>query len=485
MEYDRVIADIARYVYGKDVKNKASFEHARLALLDAVGCAIEAISKSLECRRILKPWSEETTVPNGFRLPGTEYRLDPVMGAFSFGTQIRYLDHNDALGGKDWGHPSDNLGAILAVADWLNRCERSGARVHNGPPLTIGTVFEALIKAYEIQGLFLMDNAFNAQGLDHVILVKLASTAVVSWLIGLTEQEAMGAISQVFMDNSPLRVYRSAPNTISRKGWAGGDACMRAVQFALLTKRGQQGAPTALTARKWGFYDTMWKGGEFSLPRPYGELVVGITFYKVIACEGHGISAVEAALKLHAIFKARGIDVVDKLKRLRIRTTASAALIINKTGPLVNAADRDHCIQYMVAVTLLKGSIVEPYDYQDASPWASDARVDLLRQRMEIHEDVGLTRDYNDLEKRSVANGLSALLLDSTALEEILVEYPTGHRHNPATLAAVEQKFWRNMSGIFAESEIKAVLAAVRRTETPVMEFVDMLARPNGVGARL
>lgn len=380
---------------------------------------------------------------------------------------------------------ADNLGAILAVADWLDRSNFSGRRAHKGPPLTVTTLLEALIKAYEIQGLFLLENAFNDRGLDHVILVKLASTAVVSWLMGLTEREAMAAVSHVFMDSSPLRVYRSAPNTISRKGWAAGDACMRAVHFALLTEKGQQGAPTVLTAPRWGFYETMWGGEKFSLSRPYGELAIGITFFKVIACEGHGISAIEAAVKLSLVFAKRGLRFMDDLKKLKIRTTASANLIINKSGSLFNASDRDHCIQYMVAVTLLKGSIIEPADYAGTSLWASDVRVDVLRERMEIAEDPTFTRDYNDLQKRSVANGLTAVLQDGTELEEIVVEYPTGHRDNPATLKAVEQKFWRNMRGMFSEDEIRAVLAAVDTPNMVISTFVDLLARPNEAVARL
>lgn len=365
--YDRILADIITYVYHYEVTNPDSFSRARILLLDSFGCAMESLNDN-SVKAIIGSCIPGTLVPNGFRLPGTAMQLDPVKGAFDFATMIRYLDHNDALGGVEWGHPSDNLGAMIAVADWLGRSSRESSQA-SGPPLNIRTLLIAMIKAYEIEGCFQIANAFNAVGIDHTILVKVASTAVISWLFGLSEEQALAALSHAWMDGHPLRTFRAAPNTVSRKGWATGDACMRAVHLVILTRAGQEGSLTPLTAPRWGFYDSLFQHKEFSLPVPYGEAIIHKSVVKLMACEGHGLTAAEASLQLSKELSNAGLDPAQSVDKIEVRTHLPAIIIIDKTGDLHNAADRDHCIQYVIAVILLKGSFIEAQDYQNESPW--------------------------------------------------------------------------------------------------------------------
>lgn len=483
-DYDQVIVDITEYVFDYEIKGDRAWASAHSAILDGIGCAIETAAKSKDLSRIIGPISPGTVVPDGFRLPGTSYQLDPVKGAFDLGAMIRYLDHNDALAGADWGHPSDNLGALLSVMDWLSRSSESGRLVHIGPPLTMRTLLEATIKAYEIQGCFLLRNAFNAVGLDHTILVKLASTAVVSWLLGLTKAQVMAAISHVWMDVAPLRVYRAGSNTISRKGWAAGDACMRAVQFALLTRLGQPGAPTALSMPRWGFYATTWRGQPpFQFPKSYGTWVIENIFYKVMPVEGHGIAAVEAAVVQAGRLRdcsgsSSSIGPVEDIERIEIRTCAAANMIINKRGTLYNAADRDHCMQYVVAVALLKGSAPEAADFQDSSDYVSSPDVAALREKINIHADEELTKDYMNLDKKSIPSAIKVVLSDGQILDEVLVEFPLGHMENPGTARAVKEKFVRNMSLLFSEREIEEVETSVKQGgDMRISSFLDQLAR--------
>jgi 2-methylcitrate dehydratase len=373
----------------------------------------------------------------------------------------------------------DNLGAIIAVGDWLCRNEEAGRIVHTGPPLTLQTLLIALIKAYEIQGLFLLRNAFNAVGLDHTILVKLASTAVTSWILGLSEEQCKSAISHVWMDASPLRVYRSGSNTIPRKGWAAGDACMRAVQFALVTKKGQPGAPTVLTQPRWGFYTTAWRGrSEFELPLDYGSWVVEHVFFKVMPVEGHGISAVEAALVQLRRLQAKGMTPEKHIRRIRIRTCAAAKLIIDKAGTLHNAADRDHCMQYVVSVALLKGSFPEHTDYSNTSPYATSPEIERLSSITEITTDDGLTRDYMDLEKRSLPSGVTLELMNGEVLPEVLVEYPAGHPRHDQTPDMLRRKFHKNMSLMFSGPEIETIERQVADAgDARISGFIDLLSR--------
>ena len=341
------------------------------------------------------------------------------------------------------------------------------------------TFLTAVIKVYEIQGIFLLRNAFNAHGLDHTILVKLASTAVVSWLMGLSESQTMAAISHVWMDVSPLRVYRAGVNTIPRKGWAAGDACMRAVQFALLTHRGQPGAPTVLTMPRWGFYATAWRGGPaFVLPKPYTTWVIENIFFKLMPVEGHGIAAVEAALLQGEKLRARNLDAATDIASIEIRTCAAANMIINKPGPLFNAADRDHCMQYVVAVALLKGAVPEAPDFQDSSPFTSSSAVESLRSKIHIRADEGLTSDYLNWDKKSIPSALTIHFNSGDVLDEVLVEFPVGHVESVQTTAAVQRKFARNMGLMFSEAEVAKIQKTVHDGgETSVSDFVDLLVR--------
>lgn len=476
--YDQVLVDIVTYVFHYEIKSSQAWQRARIALLDSLGCAIESLVLSSECRKLIGPFIPGTVVPHGFRLPGTSHQIDPVKGAFDMGTLIRYLDHNDAYPGAEWGHPSDNLGALLAVSDWLSRqpvvTSEQNAVKHQP---TLRTLLTAQIKAYEIQGCFQIRNAFNKHGLDHTLLVKIASTALTSWLLGLSELETLAALSQAWQDGAPLRAFRQTPNTGPRKGWAAGDACMRAVHLALLTQAGQPGAPTVLTAPRWGFYETLFGGQAFDLPRTYGTWVMESVFFKIIPAEGHGISAIEATVELVALLAQNGLQAEHDIAAVHIRTQAAALSIINKTGPLRNAADRDHCLQYMIAVVLLKGTVIETEDYSDDSPWATDGRVETLRDKITVTEDEGFTRDYHDQNVRSGSSGVTIVLKDGRKLEEVVVEFPVGHPRRKDTLDKVLAKFRKNMSLLYHEDKAEEVIKAVKSDDSKVCDFLDLFGR--------
>lgn len=362
--------------------------------------------------------------------------------------------------------------------DWLSRASVS-RNDDNRLPLTIKTLLIALIKAYEIQGCYQMGNAFNVYGIDHVVLVKLAAAAVVSWLLGLTEDQARAAISHVWMDGHPTRVYRSGAETIPRKGWAAGDAARRAVQLALVVRAGQAGAPGALTTPRWGFLERTFGEAGFQLPRSFETWTIQNVLFKVMPVEGHGIAAVEAALVQHRALQQRGWpDPTNHIQRIVLRTTAAADLIINKTGPLQNAADRDHCIQYVVALAFLKGSAPEAADYANNSQWASNKKLEYLRSRIEVYPDAKLTQDYLDLDKKSIGSGVSVHLNDGSSLSEVLIEYPIGHVQNPKTSAAIQTKFAKNMRHMFSEAEVARISKAAEDDDMRVMDFIDLLVRP-------
>ncbi|MCJ1326617.1 hypothetical protein MMC10_003282 [Thelotrema lepadinum] len=363
--------------------------------------------------------------------------------------------------------------------DWLCRTSGRGRIGHEGPPLTLRTLLVAMVKAYEIQGCFQICNAFNGHGLDHIILVKLASTAVVTWLMGMSREQAMAAISHVWMDGAALRTYRSGVNTIPRKNWAAGDACARAVQFALLTRTGQAGAKTVLTMPRWGFYDAIWQGRRFILPQKFGTWSIENIFYKVVPVEGHSISAIEASLVQHEKLRIKHKAEERHIARVNVRTNAAANLIINKGGELHNAADRDHCMQYAVAVTLLKGTPPVPEDFQDSSPFAASPAIEALRERIHVREDENFTRDYLDVQKKSVASAISISLCDGTELSEVVVEYPVGHVRHTKTPMEVRKKFNRNMALMFTEPEIQKIIQTVEREdELQISRLVDLFARP-------
>ena len=416
---DQVLVDIAEYALHYEVTSELAYTTARACLIDTLGCGLEALEYPA-CTRLLGPIVEGTTVPNGARVPGTSYQLDPVQAAFNIGAIIRWLDFNDTWLAAEWGHPSDNLGGILATADWLSRT----AILDGKPPLRMKHVLTAMIKAHEIQGCIALVNSFNKVGLDHVVLVKVATTAVVCALLGLTRDQTVNALSLAWVDGQSLRTYRHTPNTGSRKSWAAGDATSRGVRLALMARAGEMGYPTALSAKTWGFYDVSFKGKPFGFQRPYGSYVMENVLFKIsYPAEFHAQTAVEAAMMLRGRLEEMGKTVRD-IRRITIRTHEACIRIIDKKGPLSNPADRDHCVQYMVAVPLLFGRLTAA-DYEDSI--AADPRIDGLRAKIECVENPAFTADYHDPEKRSIANSLRMELNDDTVLE-VTVEYPIGHR---------------------------------------------------------
>lgn len=469
---DKVITDIADYVLNYEIKNNTAWKTAHYCLLDTLGCGLEALTYPA-CTKLLGPIVPGTIVPNGAKVPGTSYQLDPVHAAFNIGTIIRWLDFNDTWLAAEWGHPSDNLGGILATADWLSRTAVAGGR----QPLPVKAVLDAMIRAHEIQGVMALENSFNRVGLDHVLLVKLASTAVVGKLIGLTRDELINAISLVFVDGHSLRTYRHSPNTGSRKSWAAGDATSRAVRLALIAKTGEMGYPSVLSAKTWGFYDVLFKGNEFKFQRGYGSYVMENILFKIsFPAEFHSQTAVEAAMTLHRKLEQLGKTTED-IKKVSIRTHEAAIRIIDKKGPLHNPADRDHCIQYMIAVPLIFGRLTAA-DYEDNV--AADPRIDLLRDKMVTVEDVQFTRDYHDPDKRSIANALTIELNDGTILPEVAVEYPIGHkRRREEGIPVLIEKFKTNLARKFSAKQQQTILNASLDYETlialPVNEFVDMM----------
>src|SRR5580658_6360812 len=416
--FDQVLVDIVDYVRDYQITSSLAYETVRYCLLDTLGCGLQALDFPA-CTKLLGPVVPGLTMKNGTRVPGTSYELDPVQGAFNIGAMIRWLDFNDTWLAAEWGHPSDNLGGILAVADWLSRRSPSDG----GKQLTIRDVLTSMIQAHEIQGCLALENSFNKVGLDHVVLVKVASTAVVAHLVGLTREQMLNAVSLAWVDGQSLRTYRHAPNTGSRKSWAAGDATSRAVRLALIAQTGEMGYPSVLTAKTWGFYDVSFKGNAFQFQREYGSYVMENVLFKIsFPAEFHSQTAVEAAMTLHGRFGVLGKTTED-IKKITIRTHEACIRIIDKKGPLNNPADRDHCIQYMIAIPLLFGRLTAS-DYEDRV--ARDPRIDALREKMETLEVPQFTMDYHDPEKRSIANSLRIDLADGTVLEEA-VEYPIGH----------------------------------------------------------
>ncbi len=461
---DQVLTDIADYVTNYRVESSEAYDTARYCLMDTLGCGLEALEYPA-FTKLLGPVVRGTVVANGAKVPGTQFQLDPIQAAFNIGAMIRWLDFNDTWLAAEWGHPSDNLGGILATADWL--C-RSGQK-----RLTVKEVLTAMIKAHEIQGVIALENSFNRVGLDHVVLVKVASTAVVSQLLGLSYEEIVNAVSQAWVDGQSLRTYRHAPNAGSRKSWAAGDATSRAVRLALISKTGEMGYPSALTAKTWGFYDVLFKGQPFKFQRPFGSYVMEHVLFKIsFPAEFHSQTAVEAAMQLHPIVRNR----IEDIKTIRIRTHEAAIRIIDKKGPLNNPADRDHCIQYMVAVPLIFGRLTAA-DYEDDV--AGDPRIDPLRDKMECVEDPQFTRDYHDPGKRSIANALTVEFKDGSKLAETVVEYPIGHkRRRKEGMPVLVEKFRTNLARRFPPKQQQAILElcmdAKRLEGTPVDEFVDL-----------
>ncbi len=480
---DRVIADIADYALGYEITSELAYTTARYCLMDTLGCGLEALEYPA-CTKLLGPIVPGTVVPNGARVPGTDYVLDPVQAAFNIGAMIRWLDFNDTWLAAEWGHPSDNLGGILAVADWVSRSGAGGKA-----PLLMRDVLTAMIKAHEIQGCIALENSFNRVGLDHVVLVKAASTAVVCGLLGMTREETVNAISLAWVDGQSLRTYRHAPNTGSRKSWAAGDATSRGVRLALMARAGEMGYPSALTAKTWGFYEVSFRGREFAFQRPYGNYVMENVLFKIsYPAEFHAQTAVEAAMAVHGRLKEMG-RTAAAIRRIVLHTHEACLRIIDKKGPLANPADRDHCVQYMMAIPLLHGRLTAA-DYEDDV--ARDAEIDALRAKMECVEEPRYTADYHDPEKRSIANRLEVELEDGTMLEET-VEYPIGHRRRREEgLPLLVEKFRVNLARRFGKEQQERILAASldrgRLEAMAVNDYVDLyvtgLKTPGeGVGA--
>ncbi|KAL2428927.1 2-methylcitrate dehydratase, mitochondrial [Exophiala dermatitidis] len=479
--YDPEILDIANYVHNYKINSDLALDTSRYILLDTIGCGLEAL-RFPQCTALLGPTVEGMTVPNGSRVPGTPYQLDPVNGAFNIGAMIRWLDYNDCWLAAEWGHPSDNLGAILAVADWIARTNKAGGNVGNGKIPTVRDVLEAMIKAHEIQGCLALENSFNKVGLDHVLLVKVASAAVVSKLLGLDEHQTAAAISQAFVDGQALRTYRHSPNTMSRKSWAAGDACQRAVNLAFKVKQGQSGIPTVLSAPVWGFYDVLFKGEKFKFQRPYGSYVMENVLFKVsYPAEFHSQTAVEAAQKIYKILADMGKSAKD-IKEVTNRTHEACIRIIDKQfKPMDNFADRDHCVQYMVAV-MLTFNRLEATDYLDGSEAATSPLVEDLRKRIKCVEDPQFTKDYHDPNLRTISNALTVTLNDGTVLPEVVVEAPLGHRlRRDEAKPEILKKYKRHLGPHFPEAKINELVAlgtdASKLDNMEIDKYVDLYVK--------
>jgi 2-methylcitrate dehydratase len=470
-QWDQVLVDIVDYVREVEITSMLAFDTARNCLIDTLGCGLEALTYPA-CKKLMGPIVPGTVVSHGARVPGTRFQLDPVQAAFNIGTMIRWLDFNDTWLAAEWGHPSDNLGAILATADWLSRSAVAAGKA----PLTMKMVLTAMVKAHEIQGCIALENSFNKVGLDHVVLVKVASTAVVAKMLGLSREEMLSAVSLAWVDGQALRTYRHAPNTGSRKSWAAGDATSRAVRLALMAKTGEMGYPTVLTAKTWGFYDVLFNGQPFKFQRSYGCYVMENVLFKVaFPAEFHAQTAVEAGMTLHAQLTTAGKSTAD-IKKITIRTHEACIRIIDKSGPLNNPADRDHCIQYMVALPLIFGRLTAA-DYEDHV--AADPRIDALRAKISCIEDAAFTRDYHDADKRSIANGLTIEFNDGSRFDEVLVEYPLGHaRRRSEAMPLLVEKFKTNLARQFPSKQQDAILAASLDQQTleamAVHEYIDL-----------
>lgn len=469
---DKVFLDIARYVNATPEFPDETYETATLCLMDSMGCALQALSYPA-CNKLLGPWTENANVKGGVPVPGTQHVLDPVKASFDIGACIRWLDFNDTWLAAEWGHPSDNLGTILALGYYASK-----ARLKQGnPPYKIKDILHFMIKCHEIQGCLALENAFNKVGLDHVILVKLASAAVGTYILGGDEKKIAHALSQAIVDGHPLRTYRHAPNTGPRKSWAAGDACSRAVQLALMTMRGEIGYPSALTTSQWGFYDVLFKGREFEFQRDYAHYVMDHILFKIsYPAEFHSQTAVEAAAKLHESVSSR----LNEINKIYLQTHEAALRIICKEGPLHNPADRDHCMQYMVAVSLIEGTLKAEH-YEDS--YARNPLVDELREKFEITENRQYSLDYHDPDKRSIANALQIEFKDGSKTQKVEIEYPIGHRiRRQEGIPLMKEKFKNALNDFYSSEkaiEIEKIFSdRVALGQMSVIEFIDMFEAP-------
>jgi 2-methylcitrate dehydratase len=461
---DHILTAIAEYALSFEIESKLAYETAGYCLMDTLACGFQAL-KYPACTKLMGPVVPGATLTNGARVPGTAYELDPIHAAFNIGAMIRWLDFNDTWLAAEWGHPSDNLGGILAVADYLSR---SGKRV------SVRDVLTGMIKAHEIQGVLALENSFNRVGLDHVLLVRVASTAVVTAMLGGSREQIINAVSNAWVDGGALRTYRHAPNTGSRKSWAAGDATSRAVRHALFALKGEMGYPSALSAKTWGFQDVLFKGKSLSLPQPFGSYVMENVLFKIsYPAEFHAQTAVEAAMTLHGQIASR----IDEIERITIETQEPGVRIIDKTGPLANPADRDHCIQYMVAIPLLFGRL-NAADYEDRI--AGDPRVDALRSKMQVKENATFTQEYYDADKRYIGNAVQVFFKDGSASGRVQVDYPIGHRRRREEgMPVLVKKFETSVAAHFNPAQTAAIVAMFADRDAlakmPVSEFVARL----------
>lgn len=469
-EFDKPIRAIAHYVCHVEVKSPEAWETARYCLMDTLGCAILSLNYPA-CTKLLGPVVPGAELTGGAKVPGTRFELDPVRAAFNIGTMIRWLDFNDTWLAAEWGHPSDNLGAILAVADYVSRRNlRMGE-----PPLLLRQVLEAMIKAHEIQGVIALENGFNRVGLDHVMLVRIASTAVITQLLGGSEEQVQNAVSHAWLDGCSLRTYRHAPNTGSRKSWAAGDATSRAVQLALIALTGEMGYPSAISAKDWGFQDVLNHGEPLKINQKYASYVMENVLFKLsFPAEFHAQTAVEAAITLHP----QVLDKLEQIDRIIIETQESGLRIIDKTGPLDNPADRDHCIQYMVAIALITGNLTAD-DYEDEA--AANVLIDVLRNKMEVRENLEYTRDYLDPSKRSIANAIQVIFKDGNQTSRVEVDYPIGHRRRRTEgMPVLLDKFEKNIATRLSTEQCEKLRFLcddqARIEDTPVNELMDLMA---------
>jgi len=467
--FDPLLEHIAAYVADARIESAEAYQTARFCLMDTLGCALLALNYPA-CTKLLGPVVPGTVVPRGSRVPGTRFELDPVAAAFNIGTLIRWLDFNDTWLAAEWGHPSDNLGGILAVADYVSRRNLAAAK----PPCTVRDLLTAMIKAHEIQGVLALENSFNRVGLDHVLLVRIASTAVTTGLLGGTREQIVSAVSNAWLDGGALRTYRHAPNTGSRKSWAAGDATSRGVQHALMAIKDEMGYPSALSAKTWGFCDALFRGQPLRLSRPFASYVMENVLFKIsFPAEFHAQTAVEAAIQLHPKVRGR----LPEIRQVVITTQESAIRIIDKTGPLHNPADRDHCLQYMTAIGLIFGALNADH-YEDAT--AHDPRVDALRLKMVVLEDARYSREYLEPDKRSIANAVQVFFSDGTSTGKVEVEYPIGHRRRRKEgIPLLVKKFENNLRTRFEPDRVETIAALFRDADgleqLPVNELMDLL----------
>jgi len=469
MTADQVLQDIADYVIDYKILSDEALNTARNCLMDTIGCGLMAL-KYPNCTRHLGPIVPGTTVENGARVFGRSFELDPVKAAWDIGAIVRWLDFNDTWLAEEWGHPSDNLGAIMALSDYISRVNISNHK----SPLSIKDVLEYMIKAHEIQGILALENSFNKVGLDHVLLVRVASTAVATHMLGGNRDQIIAALSQAWVDGSSLRTYRHAPNAGSRKSWAAGDATSRAVRLAMMTMAGEMAMPSVLSAPEWGFYDVSFKGRQFSFSKEYGSYVMENILFKIsFPAEFHAQTAVECAVLLYPEIK----DKLDAIDRIEVTTHESALRIIDKTGTLDNPADRDHCMQYMLAVAMIKGDLVAEF-YED-SFHQQNPLIDELRSKMILTEDKRYSKDYLADDKRSIANALQIYFNDGSRTEKVEVEYPIGHRHRRKEgIPLLERKFFNSLKNTFNNDQANRIYSLCLDSEkiknTPVNEFMDL-----------